>query len=152
APMATDREACSDLLDVSDDGQRSWALDTGLAAWQPDVVVHLAAQVGRLFGEDDLLHTIRSNALMTALVARSCAAEGIPLMYTSTSEIYGDLGTLTTAREDGDSLSGRLPDWRVPHNLYGLSKRWGEEVAATYTTAFDAAGPDGSGLQVIRPS
>src|SRR5262249_48939047 len=95
APMATDREACSDLLDVSDDGQGSWALDTGLAAWQPDVVVHLAAQVGRLFGEDDLLHTIRSNALMTALVARSCAAEGIPLMYTSTSEIYGDLGTLT---------------------------------------------------------
>ncbi len=38
----------------------------------PDVVVHLAAQVGRLFGEDDLIHTVQSNAQMTTLVAQAC--------------------------------------------------------------------------------
>src|SRR5690348_4503038 len=50
---------------------------------ETDVVVHLAAQVGRLFGEDDLRHTIESNAAMTAIVARACGESGIRLCYAS---------------------------------------------------------------------
>jgi nucleoside-diphosphate-sugar epimerase len=90
---------------------------------RPQVVVHLAAQVGRLFGEQDLRHTIESNGVMTGLVAQSCAAIGAELVYASTSEVYGDQGEAWCI--EGGPL-------KLPHNLYGLSKRWGEEVCALY--------------------
>lgn len=88
-------------------------------AVRPEVVIHLAAQVGRLFGDDDQRHTLRSNAEMTMLVARACAVEGARMVYASTSEVYGDQGG-TVCSEYGPML--------VPHNLYGLSKRFGEEL------------------------
>ena len=105
-----------------------------IGMFSPDVVVHMAAQVGRLFGEDDILHTIRSNAAMTALVAQACADVNIPMMYFSTSEVYGDWGE-EVCHEDGPMA--------LPHNLYGLSKRWGEEVCKLYNPR---------GLMIVRPS
>lgn len=89
----------------------------------PDVVVHLAAKVGRAFGEDDLSVTVMDNAAMTAIVAKACGDRGIQLVYASTSEVYGDMGE-KIARESGNC--------ELPHNLYGLSKRWGEEAARLY--------------------
>lgn len=86
-------------------------------------VIHLAAQVGRLKGEDDLRHTVRSNAEMTTIVAEVTGRRGIPLAYASTSEVYGDQNG-AVCHEDGMLL--------LPHNLYGLSKRWGEEAARLY--------------------
>lgn len=105
-----------------------------LANHRPDVVVHLAAQVGRLLGDDDVSRTARWNAEVTTQVARACGEFGIRLAYASTSEIYGD---------HGDELVGEDTPWRLPHNLYGLTKRWGEEVCRLYA-------PDG--LVVFRPS
>jgi nucleoside-diphosphate-sugar epimerase len=110
------------------------AFQAMLDGCRPDRVIHLAAQVGRVLGEDDLQLTAQTNATMTTLVAYGCGLAGIPLMYTSTSEIYGD---------HGDDICFEDSPWRLPHNLYGLSKRWGEEAAALYA-------PDG--LQIIRPS
>lgn len=89
----------------------------------PDLVVHLAAKVGRAFGEDDLKVTVMDNAAMTSIVAKACGERDIQLVYASTSEVYGDLGD-RIARESGVC--------ELPHNLYGLSKRWGEEVALLY--------------------
>lgn len=100
----------------------------------PDVVVHLAAQVGRLHGEDDLRYTIESNALMTALVASATHEAGARLVYTSTSEVYGDQAEQVCDEHDGP--------WGLPHNLYGLSKRWGEEAARLYT----------DDVTIVRPS
>jgi nucleoside-diphosphate-sugar epimerase len=88
-----------------------------------DGVIHLAAQVGRVKGEDDIAHTVSSNAQMTALIAHECAKYDVPLYYASTSEIYGDWG---------DEEVDETQRWRLPHNLYGLSKRWGEEVVRLY--------------------
>lgn len=93
---------------------------------QPDVVVHLAAQVGRLFGEDDLAHTVASNAVMTTLVANACGQAGVRLVYASTSEIYGDNGDAVCQEEDGP--------FSLPHNLYGVSKGWGEDACELYAT------------------
>jgi nucleoside-diphosphate-sugar epimerase len=90
---------------------------------EADYVVHLAAQVGREFGEDDVEHTISSNVTMSALVGRACAERGVPLLYASSSEIYGDQG-------DDEVHESTKP--RLPHNLYGLTKRQGEEVLALY--------------------
>lgn len=92
--------------------------------WKPDVVVHLAAQVGRLFGEDDIRNSVRSNAEMTSTVAKVCADHGVRLMYASTSEVYGDQGEALCDEDEGP--------FGLPHNIYGLSKRWGEEVCRLY--------------------
>lgn len=100
-----------------------------------DRVIHLAAQVGRLFGEEDARYAIRENAEMTTVIAKHCATLGIPMVYTSTSEIYGDQGNALCHEDTGP--------FALPHNLYGLSKRWGEEASQLYN-------PDG--LITWRPS
>lgn len=110
-----------------------------------DYVVHLAAKVGRLFGEDDVQVTIADNAGMTARIAQVCGERGIRLAYASTSEVYGDLGE-KIAYEGGVM--------RLPHNIYGLSKRWGEEAAQLYAAvgliAFRLSMPYGPGLPAGR--
>lgn len=96
---------------------------THLDACEPDLVIHLAAQVGRLFGEQDLTHTIESNVTMTALLARACGERGVPVLYASSSEVYGDRGSYN-CYEAGTCAE--------PHNAYGLSKRQGEEWLRLY--------------------
>jgi nucleoside-diphosphate-sugar epimerase len=93
-------------------------------AAMPDVVVHLAAKVGRLFGEDNPMETIADNAGMTALVAQAAAAVNARMVYASTSEVYGDNGAI-----ECDEVRG---PFRLPHNIYGLSKYWGEDVCRLY--------------------
>jgi len=109
-----------------------------IARWldmcKPDLVVHLAAQVGRIFGEYDVHRTVRLNAEATAVLAQACGDAGVRMAYASTSEIYGDHGT---AGYDENAA------WLMPRNLYGLTKRWGEEVCRMYA-------PDG--LVIFRPS
>lgn len=110
-----------------------------------DYVVHLAAKVGRLFGEDDVAETVMDNAGMTALIAQTCGELGVRLAYASTSEIYGDQGE-SICREGGL--------FKLPHNIYGLSKRWGEEVAQLYAPdgliCFRLSMPYGPGLPAGR--
>lgn len=91
-----------------------------------DRVVHLAAKVGRLFGEDDVTRTIMDNVGITATVALACADAGVPLAYASTSEVYGDLGHRVATESDP------LVSTILPHNTYGLSKRQGEEYSTLY--------------------
>jgi nucleoside-diphosphate-sugar epimerase len=140
------RWLCSELAEV---GHRVTAIDRinaggdllepGVAAgWlrrtRPDLVVHLAAQVGRIFSEDDVRRTVRLNAEMTTIVAQACGDAGVRLAYASTSEIYGDQGD-ELCREDGPTV--------LPQGAYGLTKRWGEEACRLYA-------PDG--LVIFRPS
>lgn len=109
----------------------------GVADWlvknhKPDVLVHLAAKVGRLFGEEDPRLTVDANTITTIHVARACAEHEVRLVYGSTSEAFGDNGERYVEEKEHGVL---------PHNLYGLSKRWGEEAARLYA-------PDE--LQIIR--
>ena len=46
----------------------------------------------------------------------ACARYDIPVLYTSTSEVYGEHG------EDTITETSQL---RKPTTIYGLSKRWG---------------------------
>jgi nucleoside-diphosphate-sugar epimerase len=127
------RVACIDRHDgdLSDPG----VITEAIQKHRPDVVVHLAASPGRVFGEDDLGRTIAQNATIAANVASACAAVGVRLVYASTSEAYG-------IRDDGYEAESAGYS-ALPHNLYGLSKRWGEEVSALYSPV---------GLQVLRIS
>lgn len=117
-----------------------------LAEFLPDVCVHLAAKVGRLFGEDDVAETVEQNAAVTANVAKACGDAGIRLVYASTSEVYGDAGTR--------SCSEGTIHTRLPHNIYGLSKRWGEEACGLYApdglTVWRISMPYGPGLPAGR--
>jgi nucleoside-diphosphate-sugar epimerase len=56
------------------------------------------------------------------LVARACA--NLRVVYVSSSEIYGDHGPFC--------ISETSAYRKQPHNLYGLTKRWGEEVFRLY--------------------
>lgn len=106
--------------------------------FKPEVVVHLAANPGRVFGEHDAMHTVMTNTVATINVAKACTAVGAALCYVSTSEVYGtacDGISLSSVRED--TPLGR------PLNLYGATKRWGEEAAELYAPM---------NLQIIRPS
>lgn len=118
------------------------ALRRWLVEARPDMVVHMAARTGRLFGEDDRADSVRSNAEATVNVAQVCGELGARLVYASSSEIYGDTGALCT--EDGP--------YAPPHNLYGLSKKWGEEACRLYApdglTIWRISMPYGPGAKV----
>jgi nucleoside-diphosphate-sugar epimerase len=104
--------------DLAQPGRIELLLDT----YQPDVVVHLAAKYGRLPCEREPAQTVADNALASTLVARACA--NLRVIYVSSSEIYGDHGPFCIL--EGSAYR------KHPHNLYGLTKRWGEEVFRLY--------------------
>lgn len=111
-----------------------------------DICVHLAAKVGRLFGEDDPMETITDNVGITALVAQQCGFHEIRMAYASTSEVYGDNG-----EEVCDEYAG---PFTLPHNVYGISKFFGEDICAHYApdglTIFRFSMPYGPGLPAGR--
>ena len=111
-----------------------------------DVCIHLAAKVGRLFGEDDPMETVTDNVGMTALVARECGRRNIRLVYASTSEVYGDNGDLECDEDFGP--------FTRPHNLYGITKLMGETVCEHYAphmlTILRFSMPYGPGLPAGR--
>jgi dTDP-glucose 4,6-dehydratase len=114
------------------------ALRSAVAQQPVDAVIHLAAQPGRVFGEEDVERTIKLNVQMTAEVARACGELGVRLIYTSTSEVYGD------PRSDWAAPPiSHEDDEPRPKNLYGMTKLWGEQVSRLYA-------PDR--LLVVRPT
>ena len=111
-----------------------------------DLCIHLAAKVGRLFGEDDPMETITDNVGMTALVAQACGKYEIRMAYASTSEVYGDNGESVCEEEDGPFV--------LPHNVYGISKGFGEQICEHYCPegliCFRFSMPFGPGLPAGR--
>jgi len=111
-----------------------------------DLCIHLAAKVGRLFGEEDPMETVTDNVGMTALVAQACGIRGIRLAYASTSEVYGDNGETICDEYEGP--------FTLPHNLYGISKWFGEKVCEHFASEnlviFRFSMPYGPGLPAGR--
>ncbi len=104
-------------------------------SYAPNIVIHLAAQVGIYFNEQDCVNAINSNTLMTLRVAKACSHNRARLIHTSTSEVYGEYGDQII--DEDAPLIGK------PTGIYAISKRWSEDVAREYA-------PDG--LVIIRPS
>lgn len=100
-----------------------WQVRHLLDEVRPDYVVHLAARYGRLLCRDEPHRAVSDNAASTTELAAVCADRDIPVLYTSTSEVYGDHGE-DTITEDSEL--------RTPTTIYGLSKRWGEEALKLY--------------------
>jgi dTDP-glucose 4,6-dehydratase len=94
-----------------------------LKSASPDVVIHLAALYGRVWGEADLIKTAADNAGLTAALARDVAAIGARLVLASSSEVYGQSA-------DGSTVYPETP--LRPMNMYGMTKKWSEEAAWLY--------------------
>jgi nucleoside-diphosphate-sugar epimerase len=110
----------SDILDadLSVPHRAERLLDT-----QPDYVVHLAARYGRILCRDEPHRAVTDNAAATTELAAACAARNTPVLYASSSEVYGDHGEEWITEES---------ELRMPTTIYGLSKRWGEEALNLY--------------------
>lgn len=89
----------------------------------PDYVVHLGARYGRILCREEPHRAVADNAAGTTELAATCAELGIPVLYASSSEVYGDHGTDTITEES---------ELRTPTTIYGLSKLWGEEALRLY--------------------
>lgn len=109
----------------SDKARREW-----LFGARPDLVVHLAARYGRVWCEDGLIETAIANTGITAELARDCAQSGTRLLYVSSSEVYGAAAMQPEPVTEYAALR--------PLNMYGLTKKWGEEACVTYAGSLTA--------------
>lgn len=100
---------------------------------RPDVVLHLAAYVGRAACEASPRKTVRENVELSVLVGVACAEAGVPVAYTSTSEVYGDRGRVRVSESDQPFPTS---------GIYGMTKLWAEQ-------ALEHLAPDG--LLIMRP-
>jgi UDP-glucuronate 4-epimerase len=111
-------------LDVCD---RS-ALHALAAAFRPDAVLHLAAQVGVRYSLRDPDAYVQSNVAGTLNVLECCRELGIPrLVYASSSSVYGRNTKLPYAESDAADR---------PASLYAATKRATELMAHAYTDLF----------------
>jgi UDP-glucose 4-epimerase len=65
-----------------------------------DQVYHLAAAVGVKLIVDDPVHTIETNVLETARVLQAAAVHDIPVLITSSSEVYGKTDRVPFSEDD----------------------------------------------------
>ena len=113
--VETDRH----YADLARPGRIEREIDT----WEPEYVVHLGARYGRILCAEEPHCAVTDNAAGTTELAAVCAELEIPVLYASSSEVYGDHGEDTITEES---------ELRMPTTIYGLSKRWGEEALQLY--------------------
>lgn len=108
-----DGSAC----EVADFGQPD-SLPALLDRLQPSLVVNAAAYTAVDRAEQDVDAAFAANAQAPGVIARWCAAHGVPFVHYSTDYVFDGQGT-TQYREDEPT---------APLGVYGTSKRDGEEA------------------------
>jgi UDP-glucose 4-epimerase len=94
------------------------------------VVVHLAASVGVESISRNYINTIRNNFISTETMLRICARQRKRFVMSSTSEVYGNLGTMDSFNEE-NAISLQSP-LRSRRGAYACSKALGEYLALSY--------------------
>lgn len=100
----------------------------------PTLVVHSAGMPGRRFCEDDARQARHDNIIATTEVAQACRRLAIPLVFFSTSEVYG-----TSC--DAGQVDESSP--LAPRNTYARTKVAGEQIVAHYLA---------ENVTIIRPA
>ncbi|MFK3846275.1 dTDP-4-dehydrorhamnose reductase [Stenotrophomonas sp. NPDC078853] len=85
---------------------------------RPDIVVNAAAYTAVDKAEQDVEDAFRANAESPGIIARWCAAAGVPFVHYSTDYVFDGEGT-APYREDQPT---------APLGVYGTSKRDGEDA------------------------
>jgi dTDP-glucose 4,6-dehydratase len=96
---------------------------------EPDIVFHLAAEVGRYNSELYHPKCVDNNVMGALNIAMMCGEYGSKLVYTSTSEVYGE--------NKAGGLGSKETDPICPINFYGLTKWQSEEVFNYYRKQYD---------------
>jgi len=118
--------AASDLAHCELDGYRRCdiseyrQIERVVTETAPDIVYHLAAEFGRMNGEDFYENLWRTNAVGTKNIIRVQERTGFRLVYTSSSEVYGDQGGVIT-----EDVMDRVPINQLGD--YAISK-WVNEL------------------------
>lgn len=89
----------------------------------PDIVIHLAAQAGVVVDDVYIPSYMESNILGTECVVKLCSSFNLPLLYASSSSVYGDCQHIPF-RESEVNLS--------PKSLYAETKLQNEQLAMSY--------------------
>jgi UDP-glucose 4-epimerase len=97
------------------------------AAYNCAAIIHLAAQANVMGSEEDPAYAFESNVNGTWNVARVALEHGCRVAFASSREVYGNPESVPVS-EDAP---------RRPHNVYGLTKKLGEDILAN--RVFNAA-------------
>lgn len=94
--------------------------------FSPDIVFHLAAEFGRVNGEEFYEQLLTTNILGLQNVISQCVSDNVPLVFASSSEAYG----LSELYVSGQPLYENLLNSFCPrfHNKYALTKFVGEQL------------------------
>jgi CDP-paratose 2-epimerase len=111
-----------------------------------DRVLHLAGQVAVTTSIDDPIFDFRSNAQGTLNVLEALRESGrnIPLIFSSTNKVYGELdGTLQVEEKDTRYIETKYPNG-IPesvgtdfHSPYGCSKGAADQYVRDYHRSFE---------------
>ena len=86
--------------------------------YHPDAITHCGAYTAVDKAEDDYINCMNVNAEGTVAVAEAAEEIGAKLIYISTDYVFGVQG----------NISFETMDEKVPLNMYGLSKLFGEQA------------------------
>lgn len=104
-------------LDITQSHAIAYALET----YQPDVVINAAAYTGVDHAESEPNQAYLVNETAPGLLAQACAEQGIGMVHISTDYVF-----------DGSSTQPYAEDAPTnPLNIYGLSKKAGEQAVLT---------------------
>lgn len=112
--------------DVTDDPAATLA-NAGVDLDSLDRVFHLASRASPQAFESHPLEIAMTNSVGTRQILDLAAHAGARVVYTSTSEVYGD----PEIHPQGESYNGNVNP-RGPRACYDESKRFGETLAAIY--------------------
>jgi UDP-glucuronate 4-epimerase len=96
--------------------------------FNPDVVIHLAAQAGVRYSIDKPRKYINSNILGYFNILEMCRNFKVKkIIYASSSSVYGDSKNFPL--EENDKIN--------PKNVYALSKKFDEELSSVYSNLYN---------------
>ena len=107
-------------MDIKDFASVSKVMEKG----KPEICIHMAAQVGRLTGENFPQMSVDSNVLGTLNVVKACLQNGVRLINFSTSEVFGH-----------NSVYGK-PDILSQNGMYGITKLAAEAVVKHFCDTY----------------
>lgn len=92
------------------------AFEKAVERFEPDVVIHTAAETSVARCEREVRHAYAANVVATRRVVRAAEATGAAVIALSTDWVFG-----------GDAAPYREEAAPAPRNVYGLTKAWAEE-------------------------
>ncbi len=97
-----------------------------IADYHPDTVIHCGAYTAVDKAEDDYDHCMDVNVEGTVAVAKAAEEIGAKLIYISTDYVFDGQGNLPFETNDE----------KVPLNMYGLSKLFGEQAVQMISSRY----------------